>query len=172
MPMPDGKKIIRFTAYALEMLVLYALQQTPGLFPMIFGAAPLLVIPAAATIAMLEKETAAMSFGIYAGILLDFSAGGGLGTYAAVLAVLCFFISRLSHAMLRVNMVSAVLCGLFVTVITVFLGWLFRYVMQGYSAAGYVALHYYLPTCLYTLLLFPLIFYMNRGIARTFVKQR
>lgn len=169
--MPDAKKWIRYTAYALEILLLYALQETPELLPLIFGVRPVLLIPAAATIAMLEGEGTAMGFGIYAGLLMDFSAGGGLGTYAAILAVLCFFLSRVAHSVLRVSMGSAVLTGLLITVLTVFLGWIFRYVLRGYSGAGYVALHYYLPSCLYTLLLFPLIFYINRGIARTFVKE-
>lgn len=169
--MPDGKKIIRFIAYTIEILILYALQETPLLFPPIFGAKPLLLIPAAVTVAMVEREGAAMGFGILAGLLLDFGVGGGLGFYGAVLAVLCFVVSRLSTTILRVSMLSAVVSGLWVTVLTVFLGWIFRYTFGGYSAASYVALHHYLPVCLYTLLFFPLVFYINRGIARTFWRE-
>lgn len=168
--MPDGKKWIRCVAYTLEILILYALQQTPQVFPVIFGARPLLMIPAAVTIAMMEDEGTTMGFAVFAGLLLDFSAGGSLGFYAAVLAVLCFVVSRMSHTILRVHMLSAALSGLWVTVITVFLGWIFRFVARGYTGAGYAALHFYLPTCLYTMLLLPLIFIINRGIARTFVR--
>ncbi|WP_099206024.1 rod shape-determining protein MreD [Scatolibacter rhodanostii] len=166
--MSDRKRWIRFVAYSLEIILLYALQDSPWLFPPIFGVRPILMIPAAVTIAMVEKETPAMSFGIFTGLLMDFSASAGLGFFASVLAVLCFVISRMSSTILRVNMMSAVVSGLWATVVAVFLGWLFRYVLKGYSSAGYVALHNYLPVCFYTLLLLPLIFYINRGIARTF----
>lgn len=169
--MPDTKKWIRFAAYTIEILLLFALQGAPQLFPPIFGARPILMIPAAITIAMMERETAAMSFGIFAGLLMDFSGGGGLGFYASLLAVLCFCISRLSSTILRVSMVSAILSGLCATTLTLFFGWLIRYVIRGYSAAGYVAIHHFLPLCFYTLLLFPLIFYINRGIARTFYRE-
>ena len=44
-------KGIRFFAYVLEILVLFMVQETPGLLPPILGARPVLLIPAALSIA-------------------------------------------------------------------------------------------------------------------------
>ncbi|HCB90399.1 MAG TPA: rod shape-determining protein MreD, partial [Ruminococcaceae bacterium] len=49
--------------YSIEILVLFVLQETPGLIPEIGGARPVMLIPAAVCIAMFESETPAMAFG-------------------------------------------------------------------------------------------------------------
>ena len=43
----DRYKIIRYFAYTIEILILYMVQETPGLLPEIGGARPVLLIPAA-----------------------------------------------------------------------------------------------------------------------------
>ena len=40
-------KGIRFFAYFLEILVLFMVQETPGLMPSVYGVRPTLLIPAA-----------------------------------------------------------------------------------------------------------------------------
>ena len=56
----DLNKLIRYLAYVLELLVLFMLQETPGLLPSIFGARPVLLFPAVVAIAMLEPEVPAL----------------------------------------------------------------------------------------------------------------
>ena len=46
--MRDLNRIVRSLAYVLELLVLFMLQETPGLLPHVYGARPVLVLPAAA----------------------------------------------------------------------------------------------------------------------------
>ena len=58
----DLNKLIRYLAYVLELLVLFMLQETPGLLPSIFGARPVLLFPAVVAIAMLEPEVPALLF--------------------------------------------------------------------------------------------------------------
>lgn len=169
--MPDMKKVLKRAAFAAEILIFYALQQAPGVFPPIFGARPFLLIAAAVTIAMLEDEIPAMIFGIWAGVLMDFSMGKGLGLYAAVLAVLCFLISGFARTFLRISIASAITCGSLATIITVFIGWIFNFVFRGYSDAGFVAIGYFLPACFYTVILIPLVFYVNRGIAKSLARR-
>ena len=65
--MTDFNRLIRYLAYTLELLVLFMLQETPGLLPTIFGSRPLLVLPAVLTIALFEKELPAMIFESWAG---------------------------------------------------------------------------------------------------------
>lgn len=73
--MPNRKKWIRYVLYAVEILLLFLLQDTPGLLPQIMGVKPLPVLSAALTIAMVEACTPAMAFGMYAGFLPISAAG-------------------------------------------------------------------------------------------------
>ena len=73
--MPNRKKWIRYVLYAVEILLLFLLQDTPGLLPQIMGVKPLPVLSAALTIAMVEACTPAMAFGMYAGFLADIGRG-------------------------------------------------------------------------------------------------
>ena len=67
----DRYKIIRYFAYTIEILILYMVQETPGLLPEIGGARPVLLIPAAISIAMFESELAGIAFGLLCGLFLD-----------------------------------------------------------------------------------------------------
>ena len=102
-----------------ELLVLFMLQETPGLLPTIFGSRPLLVLPAVLTIALFEKELPAMIFGIVGGLLLDFGLSGVMGFHALILAVLCFLVSLLAQVYLQVNIVTAVFMGIWTAGIAV-----------------------------------------------------
>lgn len=164
--MMDRSRLIRYIAYTLEILILFILQQTPGLFPEIFGVRPLLVIPAVITIAMFEPELAAMGFGIFGGLFMDYGGGGSLGFYALVLALLCFVISIIFNTVLQVNIGTAIITALWTVAIIVSLSWLFQFFLKGYSMPGYAFLHHYVPKYCYTLILFPLIFLINRGLAK------
>lgn len=159
-------RLVRYLAFVLEIYFLYLLQQTPGLFPEIYGARPVLLFPVAVSIAMLETELPAMSFGIVAGLFVDFGFGGALGFHSLTMAVICYFVSVLSRTVLRVNMGAAMLMGMWTIAVFVILGWLYQYVWNGYSYISYALLHHYLPKYMYTLLLFPLIFMLTRGLAR------
>ena len=89
----DVNKLVRYLAYTLEILVLFMVQETPGLLPSIFGARPVLLFPVVVTIAMFETEIPALGFGVLGGLLCDFGLSGMLGFHALVLGLLCFFIS-------------------------------------------------------------------------------
>lgn len=162
--MRDLNRIIRCLAYTLELLVLFMIQETPGLLPRIYGARPVLVLAAGLVIAMFELETPAMAFGIVAGLFCDFGFSGTLGFHALILAVLCFFISLLVRAYMQVNPVTAVLLGIVALGITFGAQWLFFYYFH-YSSPGYALRMHYLPKYLYTLIFVPLLYLLNRALA-------
>ncbi len=164
--MRDLNRLIRYLAYTLELLVLFMLQETPGLLPEIYGARPVLVMPAAVTIAMLEEEVPAMAFGILAGLFCDFGYSGVLGFHALVLGVLCFIVSLMVQAYMQVNMVTAFLTGIWTLALTISAQWLFFYYFR-FSEPNYAFLHHYLPKYLYTLLFVPLIHLLNRGLSQS-----
>ena len=65
-------RIQKMSIYGLTLLLLYILQTTPG-FLTFWGIKPLLVLPLAVSIAMMEGELVGGLFGLAAGILCDTS---------------------------------------------------------------------------------------------------
>ena len=60
----DFNKVARYLAYTLEILVLFMVQETPGLLPSVLGVRPVLLFPAVMAIAMFETEVPALAFGV------------------------------------------------------------------------------------------------------------
>ena len=166
----DLNKLIRYLAYVLELLVLFMLQETPGLLPSIFGARPVLLFPAVVAIAMLEPEVPALLFGVVGGLFCDFGLSGMLGFHALVLGVLCFFISLVIRAYLQNNMATAILTGVWSIGLVVLAQWFFLYFFQ-YSYPAYALTHHYLPKYFYTLLFLPLLYLLNRGLSQALRAQ-
>ena len=110
--MPNRKKWIRYVLYAVEILLLFLLQDTPGLLPQIMGVKPLPVLSAALTIAMVEACTPAMAFGMYAGFLADIGSGAVFGYHALTFGVLCFLLSGLCGTRIQIQLFTSVLMGL------------------------------------------------------------
>lgn len=166
----DLNKLIRYLAYVLELLVLFMLQETPGLLPSIFGARPVLLFPAVVAIAMLEPEVPALLFGVVGGLFCDFGLSGMLGFHALVLGVLCLFISLVIRAYLQNNMATAILTGVWSLGLVVLAQWFFLYFFQ-YSYPAYALTHHYLPKYFYTLLFLPLLYLLNRGLSQALGAQ-
>ena len=166
----DVNRVIRYLAYALELLVLFMVQETPGLLPRIFGARPVLLFPAVVTIALFETELPALFFGVGGGLLCDFGLSGTLGFHALVLGTLCFFISLLVRVYLQNNLPTAALTGIVTIGITVGLQWVFLHLLR-YSQPAYALTHYYLPMYFYTLLFLPLLYFLNRGLGQALNPQ-
>ena len=166
----DLNKLIRYLAYVLELLVLFMLQETPGLLPSNFGARPVLLFPAVVAIAMLEPEVPALLFGVVGGLFCDFGLSGMLGFHALVLGVLCFFISLVIRAYLQNNMATAILTGVWSLGLVVLAQWFFLYFFQ-YSYPAYALTHHYLPKYFYTLLFLPLLYLLNRGLSQALGTQ-
>ena len=164
--MRDFNRVVRYLAYSLELLVLFMLQEVPGLTPAIFGARPVLVFPAVITIAMFETELPALAFGVLGGLFCDFGLSGVMGFHALILGVLCFLISLLVRLSLQNNLVTAVITGLWSIGLTVLAQWFFLYYFT-YSMPSYALVHHYLPKFFYTMLFVPLVYLLNRGLFRS-----
>ena len=121
--MPNRKKWIRYVLYAVEILLLFLLQDTPGLLPQIMGVKPLPVLSAALTIAMVEACTPAMAFGMYAGFLADIGSGAVFGYHALTFGVLCFLLSGLCGTRIQIQLFTSVLMGLWSCAVAVLLDW-------------------------------------------------
>ncbi len=158
-------RAVRYLGYALEILVVFILQETPGLIPAVGGARPVVLIPAAVCIAMFEAETPAMVFGLLAGLLADYGAGGVLGFHALLLAAACFAVSLMAANLFQTNFLMALLTCAVTEACMTLLQWLFFFVLYGYAHAGYALTAHYLPIFCYTFALTPLAYYFNRALA-------
>lgn len=163
--MRDFNRVVRYLAYVLEFLVLFMLQETPGLLPNIFGVRPVLIFPAAVTIAMFEDEIPALAFGVVGGLFCDFGLSGTMGFHALVLAVLCYLVSVGGKNYFQINIVTALITGLWSIGLIICIQWFFLYYFE-YSMPGYAFVHHYLPKYFYTMLFVPLMYLLNRGLSQ------
>ena len=82
----------RYLAYVMEIMVVYALGNTPNLLPEIWGAKPTLLLCVALTAALFEREIPAMIFGILCGVLIDLGYSNGIGFFTIALTIICFVV--------------------------------------------------------------------------------
>ena len=169
--MPNRKKWIRYVLYAVEILLLFLLQDTPGLLPQIMGVKPLPVLSAALTIAMVEACTPAMAFGMYAGFLADVGSGAVFGYHALTFGVLCFLLSGLCGTRIQIQLFTSVLMGLWSCAVAVLLDWLVLYVAAGYSLTLYALVTKYLPIYFYTLLTIPVCYGLQAWVRKPRVRS-
>lgn len=158
-------KWIRYFAYAIELLAFFMVQETPGLIPPLFGARPVLLIPAALSIALFEEERPSLFFGLFAGLLLDFGMGTTLGFHALLLAASCFFLSVLAANLIHTNFLTAMTVAVVVPFCIFLLQWVFFFVLSGYESPWYAFVTHYLPRYGYTAVLMPVAYYFNRALA-------
>lgn len=158
-------KLIRFLGYAIEILAVFAIQETPGLLPELFGARPVLLIPTALSIAMFEGETASMAFGLAAGLLMDFGYGSILGFHAAMFAAACFLIARITANLFQTNFITAMLIAAVTAASAVLLQWACFFVLAGYTDPFYALVNHYLPIFGYSVIFMPITYYFNRALA-------
>lgn len=158
-------RAIRWLAYTIEIIVIFVLQETPGLIPELWGARPVAVIPAVLAIAMFESEISSMVFGLFGGLLIDFGFGGVLGFHGLLLAAACYIISLMAANLFKTNFLTALLVSVIVTAIVMLLQWACFYVLHGYQHSVYALTAHYLPVFCYTALLMPVTYYFNRALA-------
>ncbi len=156
---------LRGMAYGAEFLLLYLLQQVPGLFPEISHSLPVLLIPAVVTVAFFEKEVPAMVCGLFCGLLMDFGSGSFLGAKALEIAIGGYCVSFLASEFLKTNLLSAVVSTLALGGILSFLQWIFTAFFPGSSESGYLLLYHLLPRTLYTAVFAVPLYYLNRFLA-------
>lgn len=156
-------KFFRYLAYTLEIILLFVLQEAPNVLPTIHYTRPLLLIPAAVTIAMFESQTTSTVFGILCGLLIDIGMINGiLGLHAMILALICFIVSYLARDLLQTNVITAFTICCIAMGITVLLQWLLNYVVLGYADPVYALVQHYIPYFLYTVILVFPIYALNR----------
>ena len=152
-------------AYVIELILLFLIQNTPGLIPELYGARPVLLIPAAVMIAMFEGDTGGMAIGILSGLLIDLSGGSVLGVHAILLGVLCYFIGLSTMELIRTTFFTALLFGAVSVLLACAIQWFLFYAVWNYGYNGYAFVRHYLPKAAYTFCAVPILYPFNRFFA-------
>jgi rod shape-determining protein MreD len=158
-------KWIRYFAYTIEFLVVFMVQETPGLVPAVFGARPVLLIPAVISVALFESERSSMLFGLFGGLLIDFGMGETLGFHALLLMVICYYLALTAANLIKTNFLTAMITVTVTAAALLLLQWVFFYLISSYDDALYVLSEHYLPRFCYTVLIMPITYYFNRALA-------
>ena len=163
----DGNiKILRYITYVLEIILLYVLSGIPGFLPAILGVKPMLLIPVAVTIAVFEKETPAMIFGLLCGALCDVGNSDSIGFYTVSLTILCFFFGYCARNFFVTNFANASAIGGATIVVLICFYFLF-FVSGSMPHAGAHFIRHYLIRILYTAVFLPPLYFLNRLLRKS-----
>lgn len=150
---------LKHIAFAVTLIVCFVLQSTPGLFA-VAGVRPILLIPAAVTLAMHEGEFVGGLYGALAGALCDLGSFSFYGLYSILLLVLCSGCGLLAVYLLQNSARVALLLCAGVTLIVVLLRFYFDFGLWGYSGISGIFWRQSVPAMVYTLLFTPVFFWL------------
>lgn len=149
----------RYLVYGAVFVFLYVLQCMPG-FLEIGGVRPILLIPAAVTLAMFEGEFVGGLYGALAGLLCGLSSPMVFGFDGLLLLCLCVVSGLLVIYLLRRTLMTAyLLVGVSVTS-RCCPAYFFSYAIWGYENSGDIFWHSTVWMILYTSLLTPVFYKM------------
>ena len=167
--MSDTKsKVFRYIAYTIEIIIIFILNSTPDLLPMIYYAKPCLLICVSLSIAVFEREIPSMVFGVLCGALIDLGFSNSIGLFTIGLTILCFIIGYCSNNLLTANIITFLVCSLLVTAGLLSLNFYFSYAVFGYQDG---ALHYkthYISRIVQTFIFSIPFYFLNKFIYNTF----
>ena len=162
-------EIFKHVSYCLVFILLYVIQNIPGLF-VIGGVRPALVLPAAIALAMHEGEFYGGIYGAVAGLFCDMDGFLAFGFNGFITCVYCIAVGLTIIYLLRCNLFSCVLFVFIFSLIQGSLEFLFLYGMWGYADVWKIYANHTLPTVLYTTAVSPLLFYPMRRLFAFFEK--
>lgn len=151
-------RIQKMSIYGLTLLLLYILQTTPG-FLTLWGIKPLLVLPLAVSIAMMEGELVGGLFGLAAGILCDTSGITIFGINSLLYMGACVCIGLLVIYYMQASRLNSLIFTGVVLGIRELFEFFFYYVMWGYEDMRLILLKHMLPMIVLTLVVTPLLYW-------------
>lgn len=162
----ENKEEYKRNGIFLLLIVFTAiLQNTNGLFPRIYNASAMLIIPLVICISMFEREITSMALGLAAGLIWDFYSTRMDGFYSVLLVLTGFFCSYLIRRYMRNNIVTALVYTGLCSLVCVGAYWIFFAVAGGAQGAGMLLINKYLPSALYTAVLTPVYYYFIKMIS-------
>lgn len=161
----EKKRVIKRRAlYAAVIVGVSLLQNTPGLFPVIFSARAFLLIPAVVCIAMFEGPVAGLWLGLLAGLAWDAAGAQPFALHAVFLTAAGYAAGVLVSAVMRNNLVSAALLGSAALALYCLVRWLASALTGGASGLLASLAGFYLPSFVYSFALTPVFYIFIRAV--------
>ena len=166
------RKYYRYALYVLELFVLYLIEGTPHLLPMIYLAKPMLVLSAAVSAAAFELPYFSFFYGIICGIIIDIGTGGVMGLTSIILGFLCYYEASWKDKYIKNNIYFVLLYSGIATVAVIGLKFfIFCYIRQ-YDGAAEIFRQHYVTRMLYTWAVTPLVYIITMLVSRAFTKEK
>ena len=140
---------VKYLLYVVIFLILFALQTTPRLFE-IMGVKPVLLIPAALALAVVEGEGVGAAFGAVAGLYCDLASGALFGFFAILSVILCVCAALLTANLVQKNFKTLLLIGISALLITQSLYFYFYYALWGYENSSLIFWSDIFPCAIYS----------------------
>lgn len=151
----------------LFMVVTFLFQNTGGLFPELFGANAILLLPLTVCIGMFEGELSGLFYGLAAGTMLDAFSAQTICFNGIVFTLIGFAAGALITHLMRNNLLCSVILSFVLAFIYNSLSFIFHYAFSGDSPL-YVYFRFYLLSAVFTAALTPIYYYIVRAIRRKY----
>lgn len=152
-------KLLRRTVFAAAILTVYLLQYTASYVSYGFSFPTGLLLPLTVSIAMAEREYAGLCFGILAGALTDLASSVTDGVFTLFFAVAACAAGLLAHYVFRNTVLTAMLFSAISCVVCCFILLVSNCLVYDASFAPELIKGTYLPSCILSTALTPLVYY-------------
>ncbi|MEG1448521.1 MAG: rod shape-determining protein MreD [Oscillospiraceae bacterium] len=157
----------KYSLYVVLFLLFAVLQSTPN-FLELFGTRPILLFPCVVAVAMADGELVGGIFGAIGGIFCDYTMSNIFGVNAMLLLVGGTLIGLLVIYYVKDSVKNSLyLCGIVVFTRSL-LDLLFGYTIWGYGENFYMFTRGILPSCIYTIAVTPIFYFMFKKLRAFF----
>lgn len=167
-----SRKYYRYLLYAVEIFILYIIEGTPNLLPYFYFAKPLLLIPAAVSVAAFEMPLFSMFFGVLCGLIIDVGTGGVMGLTSIILGVVCYYESYWNTKYIKNNVYLVLIYSAVASAAVISLKFFIFYVVKKYPDAGDSYVTHYLPRIIYTWSCTALVYVLTMLVSKSFRKEK
>ncbi len=147
---PSKEMGIRRGLLVLVMVITALIQHTPGFNLSLGSLSPMLLVPFTVCVAMYERSTIGLIFGLFAGALWDFASSGADGMFTLMLACIGFGIGILITFTLRNRLVTAVFLSVLSCVAVSVAYWVIFILRKGYDGTWEILFTHFIPQALYS----------------------
>ena len=148
----------------IELLIIAAFSNFIGLMPDIFGGRPLLLVAAALSVSACSDTPTSVISGALCGALSDIISSGGIGFFAATLALCGYAIPELLSKKLNPNFYSALLLIFSASVIVITLRYAVNAFTYGFADSAVLYFYHGLSKIMLTFTAAVLLYFLNRLI--------
>ncbi|MBE6774181.1 MAG: rod shape-determining protein MreD [Ruminococcaceae bacterium] len=147
---PSKQMGLRRGLIILVMIASALIQHTPGFNLNIGNLSPMLLIPFTVCVAMYERSTAGLVYGLLAGALWDFASTGADGMFTLMLLCIGFGIGILITFVLRNRLVTSVFLSLVCCIAVSVAYWGIFILRKGYDGTWMILFTHFLPQAVYS----------------------